>query len=404
MSGPLGFTSNPYGKITPSFFFYPDAIPKANTPITWGVEDHEKIPETWVTITLGDGKRLNNPQGNFPSVALWNEEGEPIARFTGKGPVKIGKGGHKTQVIQQTLNGRKDEDPGYIMLSADEDAICIAMIQVSNGRHSSVFFGDTGYVCGQTWYYSSIRMSEQHINFLAPVDSLLNSRCAWLDADHSGEINARAMSYHLRDMIPSNDKLALYNLADHKYLCGSTRRFAWWKNLRPNGKIPFFNPPLEYIADSEDRRKEGADKFPTLALDDIHYNRDVYIEQGESPDVAKYYEKHPYATNRKKRNAKLQLSKRQGSNMDTERIIVTEIPGQTAREICEDPNSAGYDIASYVDMKYCDLSERKLYDLCSGTITSNCFDANSTAFVGVINARGENSAPLKEYKERSHWK
>ncbi|KAF4873658.1 hypothetical protein CGCSCA1_v007258 [Colletotrichum siamense] len=388
-----GFILSGFDTFYPASFVFADGIPKSPFSDAWTFG--KPIPETMVTVGLGDGKKLSLADGNFPSVALWNEEGQRMGQYQGHYAGHVKQGGEKTVVIRQTMNGRKDEDPGYIMLSADNDAICIAMIQVSNSRHTSAFFGDTGYACGQSWYFSDRKMTHDLVN-------RLTSRCVWLDSDHSGTKNARAMSYHLKDMLPAKDKIALYNRDGHKYLC-TTRRFAWWANLKPNGWIPFYKPPLDYYPDSEDKKKEGADIHPDLILDDKVYDKDIYLEQGESRKVKEYHKNNPFART-KKRRSKKSLRKRQGANMDLERIVVTEIPGQTATEICEHPNSVGYDIASYVDMKYCDISEKKLYDLCSGTITTNCFDGNSTTFIGVINARGEDSAPAKAYKTRSDWK
>ncbi|KAF9880631.1 hypothetical protein CkaCkLH20_01673 [Colletotrichum karsti] len=395
MPGELGFKLDPYQQFVPTPHIFPEGLPESSVPHTWGVKDEDKIPEIWVTVGLGNSRSLKGGEGNYPSVSLWNEKGDRLGQHDGRWSNPLKQGGQKTMAIQQTQNGKKDEDPGYIMLSADDDAICIAMIQVSNSRHSSAFFGDIGYACGQTWYYSS-RMMQKHMT------DYLDSRCVWLDADHTGGKNARAMSYHLRDMIPSKDKLALYNKDGHKYLCNPTRRYSYWKNLKANGEIPFFDPPLKYLPDSADKSREGTEVDPDLVFDPTNYDKDVYIKQGESKEDSEYHKNNPFKDRMRKRQHR--LSKRQGSNMDIERIVVTEIPGQTATEICQHPNSAGYDIVSYEDMKYCDLSERKLYDLCSSSNPTNCFDANSTTFVGVINARGEDSAPVKLYKTKDYWK
>lgn len=347
------------------------------------------IAETWVTIVTGNDARLKNGGGNFPAVALWDDYGNRIAQYLPELDEKVSQGSETTvKIPHDQVNGQL-ADPHYVMLSNGRDATCIAMVQVSNGQLSGTFYGDTGYKCGQSWYYSYRKLNENH----------LTTRCVWLDADHSSKnSNARSLSFHVRDMIPSHDKLKLYN-SHWSYLCGSTPRFSFWKRLLPDGTIPFFLPPLKYNKDSLNSRREGTDEDPFNAIDRIQYDKNVYMKQGE-PEKAYRRNNRPYSS---------LLSKRQGANMDPEHLVMTELPGQTAQEVCEDLNAVGYDIVSFVDMKYCDLSERKLYDLCSTVIRHNCFDANNTAFVGdgVVQARGEypvGGGAKKSYKTRDIWK
>ncbi|OLN86356.1 hypothetical protein CCHL11_06350 [Colletotrichum chlorophyti] len=202
------------------------------------------------------------------------------------------------------------------------------------------------------------------------------------------------MSFRPRDMLPTEGKLALYN-KDNKYLCKKSPRFSLWRRILSAGVVPVFLPPLEYNRDEDGR--QGAEKKPDDSFDTIPYDKEIFVEQGETPRG--YRRSMGPQTERR--------SKRLGSNVNPEHIVITHIAGQTAKEICDDPNSMGYDIASYVDMKFCDLSERKLYYLCSDRITSNCFDVDNTVFrERAVKARGEKSAtgPKKAYKSKDLWK
>ncbi|KXH67654.1 hypothetical protein CSAL01_03577 [Colletotrichum salicis] len=199
-------------------------------------------------------------------------------------------------------------------------------------------------------------------------------------------------------MLPSPDKLKLYN-SELAYLCKSTPRYSFWKHLIPDGVVSFFYPVLKYNKDSLNPKLEGPNENPMDALDRFKYNKEVYVQQGESE---KEYR-------RRTRLRSTRLSKRQGSNTDPDHLVLTEIPGQTAREISEHPNSVGYDIVSFVDGKYCDLTKRRLCDLCAGTIMANCFDVNSTTVIGAqgLAGRREGSASgtsAKSYKTTAHWK
>ncbi|CCF43021.1 hypothetical protein CH063_12843 [Colletotrichum higginsianum] len=344
---------------------------------------------TLVAITTGDHAKTKSAGGKIPHIALWDDYGNRIGQFRPGKNQKMGagsKGDKKGRiVVKHNQNGNRGADPSYIMLSNhDEDAICISSITVSNGGATSTFYGDTGRICGQSWYYSDRELGETNFK----------TSCVWLDGDHTGGINAKAMSFHLNDLAPTKSKLDLYSRYPEKgypYLCQSTPRFSIWGNLLPDGWIPFFDPPLRYTRDGAD---EGADEDPDRALDKHVYDKSVYLGQGEK--------KHDRRNNRP---GPRKLGKRQNSNMDPGRLIVTQLDGQTAREVCEDPNSAGYDIVSYIDMMYCDISERKLHSICTDNLKSHCFDVNSATLVGhdgpLLTARGE---PVKSYESVDHWK
>ncbi|KAK1705934.1 LOW QUALITY PROTEIN: uncharacterized protein BDZ83DRAFT_724805 [Colletotrichum acutatum] len=299
--------------------------------------------------SLQAGGDLEDAGGVFPDVAIWDDNGNRLGRYRTKLGDKIAQSSERTVKIPNNENKGQISDPQYVMLSHDTDATCIAM-------------GDTGYKCGQACQRKF------------KGDNLMN-QCVWLDSDHSHpNFNARAMSFHLRDMLPSPDKLKFYN-SELSYM-----------HLVPDGIVPFFYPVLKYNKDSINPKLEGTNESPIAALDRFKYNKDVYTQQGES-----------------------EKDKRQGSNMDPDHLVLTEIPGQTAREICEHPNSVGYDIVSFVDRKYCDLTKRKLYDLCAGSITINCFDVNNTTVIGaqVLTGRSRSSTKgqiAKLYKTRAHCK
>ncbi|KAF6782738.1 hypothetical protein CSOJ01_15969 [Colletotrichum sojae] len=392
----IGFTWNSLNNIVAAPFVLQQGIPQKLAPGPGG-QVQQKIPQTYVTLATGNEERLENGGGTLPYVTIWDEAGNRIGKYLPSDEkFKVEQNSQRTMIINHHDNNRREADTGYIMLSQGKDAICIAMLQVSNGQFTAAFYGDTGANCGMSWYHSRRKFGAE----------ILSSKCVWIDEDHSNGINARAMSFHVKDMLPSNDKMRLYEKDNNKYICRSTPRFAFWKNLEPGSDIPIFNPPLQYHEDSKAIGYEGADKDPDRALDkDGEYDRNVatYTRPKWTREAAEAFQGRTYRRNNNRPDV-ARLSKRQNSNINPDHIVVTEIDGQTAREICEHPNSIGYDIASYVDMKYCDLSERKLYDFCNATITHNCWDANSTTLVGAINARGEESGPRKSYKTKSHWK
>lgn len=258
-----------------------------------------------------------------------------------------------------------------------DDAICVAAITVANNKISGSFFGDTGFKCGQSWFPSDNRIGS---DFWKP-------KCVWLDGNHDNGINARALSFHLNDMQPNDEKMEqYYNNIDT--LCKSTPRFSFWGNLLPDGRIPFFNPKLEYKDDN------GADVDISKVLDNPNkpYDKSVYMYQGEKK-----------SSRARSTNAR-RIS--HGSNHDPSHLIVSD-QGTDVREVCEHPNSYGWDIVSTTQGLFCDMEHKQLYPLCNNDIIANCFSLNATTLIGGPQTRNEGTPNLRfdrSYNTTSYWK
>ncbi|KAG5983913.1 hypothetical protein E4U55_006696 [Claviceps digitariae] len=369
MSGALGFILNAAGLIVPLALeakYATQAVKEA----------------TSVQIIVGSGTKTAG--GDTPHVALWDDDGNRIGQWHPGKKDKIDEGNVKTIVVEHTQNHNKQADPYYVMLSnLKNDAICIAAVTVANQKVSATFFGDTGYMCGQSWFLSNNKIGS---NFQKP-------KCVWLDADHTNKINARALSFHLNDMAPSTDKMAQYQKRPET-LCQSTPRFSFWGNLLPDGIVPFFKPKLQYNDDSSDSG-EGADKDPDRVVDKKdQYNKAVYLHQGEK---VKRGETHRRGGNLPR-----------GSNHNPEHLIITDHAEDDVRHVCEHPNSYGWDIVSTVQNLYCDMEHKQLYPVCDGKEHKDqCFDMGARVIVpkAGIASRDEFAAlvPQKNYTSEAHW-
>jgi hypothetical protein len=266
-----------------------------------------------------------------------------------------------------------------VMLSnLENNAICISAVYISNGKISGTFYGDTGCWCGMSWYPSTGKVDG---NFYTP-------RCVWLDADHTNGINARALSFHLDDLAAQPDKLAQYN-ENTDTLCKSTPRFSYWGNLTPDGQIPFFDPPLEYNIDSTNGG-QGSDKDPNAVIDKLNqYDKSVYVSQTEH--------KHHRKTREHRRGVKT-------SNIDPSHLVVTDFGTHSAKEVCEHPNSVGWDMVSTKEGMLCDLADRQLYPLCSSTVTVNCFDLGALQLKTLVARDGNFAVHPRGYNTTAHWR
>ncbi|KAL7628437.1 hypothetical protein AAE478_002640 [Parahypoxylon ruwenzoriense] len=337
--------------------------------------------KTSVQIILGGGKRTSTAGGPAPHIALWDDDGNRIGQWHPGKKDKIDQNNVKNIVIEhsQTTPKYSQADPYYVMISQlSDDAICVAGITVANSKISGAFYGDTGYKCGQSWFASENRIGS---DFQAP-------RCVWLDGNHDNGINARALSFHLNDMQPNDDKLEQY-YENLDTLCKSTPRFSYWGNLLPDGIPPFFNPPLKYKGDN------GADVDVSKVIDDPKHpwDKGAYL--------------HPGKTNARRRRDDTTVARR-SANHDISHLIVTD-QDTDVKEICESETSYGWDIISTQQNLFCDMEHKQLYPICGNGITTKCFDLEGKTLVGAphLDARDEEVQKLRfgrSYNTTSHWK
>lgn len=182
--------------------------------------------------------------GHQPQMELYDDLGAMIGHRMMKDGDRIGQNNNlddSIYKIEHNVHVDKMTTPRYIVINQwSSDAICVSAIQVSNGKLSSVFYGDLGALCGQSWFFSRRRLDAK----------LMHPKCVWLDEDHTIGFNARAMSFHLNDMLGTPDKVKMYKENPQEYLCKSTPRFSFWYQLRPGAHLPVFNPPLEHERDA----------------------------------------------------------------------------------------------------------------------------------------------------------
>ncbi|KAF4786021.1 hypothetical protein HER10_EVM0012618 [Colletotrichum scovillei] len=350
----------------------------------------EHVDHTLVTIMLGDESGAG---GHQPQMELYDDFGAMIGhRMTNDGD-RIGKNNNlddSIYKIEHNVHVDKMTTPKYIVINQwSSDAICVSAIQVSNGKLSSVFYGDLGALCGQSWFFSRRRLDAK----------LMHPKCVWLDEDHTNGFNARAMSFHLNDMLGTPDKVKMYKENPQEYLCKSTPRFSFWYQLRPGANLPFFKPPLEYERDAI-TGQEGRDKDPQRAVDKVKW--DKMTDHDPQPIARRSMTASERRAKRKK------LAKRQGRNPDITHLIITRAEEHAASLVCNSTTSYGHDVVSLHEKTYCDMTVKRLYNLCDNTFKEDCFDVERRTLIGHggIGARGEISAvgnPQKRYETAAHW-
>ncbi|OHF03852.1 hypothetical protein CORC01_00714 [Colletotrichum orchidophilum] len=350
----------------------------------------EHVDYTLVTMMLGDE---NGASGHQPQMEIYADDGKLIGTRLTNRDDRIERNNDldgSIYKIEHNVHKDKMTTPKYIAINQwSSDAVCVSAIQVSNGKLSSVFYGDLGAYCGQSWFFSRRRLDEK----------LMHPKCVWLDEDHTVGFNARAISFHINDMLGTPDKVKMYQENSRDYLCKSTPRFSFWYQLRPGANLPIFNPPLEYERDAI-TGQEGRDKDPRRAIDKVNWDKMAYHD----PQPVR----RRSLTAAERRAKREKLAKRQGTNPDITHLIVTRAEEHAASLVCNSTTSYGHDVVSLREKTYCDMTVKRLYHLCDDIFRANCFDVERMILIGHggINARGEVSAvgvPEKRYLTASQW-
>lgn len=338
-----------------------------------GHKANQESTQVQIGIGAGANGKDVNAGGSVPHVALWDETGHRIGQYKGSANGHYEPGTANDVVIKHTQNGGKKASPHYLSLVAFEhDAICVSMVSVSGNGVNWGWTGDLAKLCGGDWYPSSYIVG----------DGTSTPSCIWIDADHTNEIHGAAFSLHMPDFAATDGRQTQLseNLDTN---CKSAPRMTFWYDMLPNDMIPFFNPPLEYTDD-------GADKDPERVI-----TRESQL----------------YPSDPKPRKHSRDLMKR-NANMNPEHLVISDLPNQSAKEVCEDAKSLGWDFVSTVEGTYCDISAREWWYLCSDKVPNGCFDLEKQEMRGnapgykVLQGRDILSGrdfPVKSYKTTDKW-
>ena len=345
--------------------------------------------QTSIAIVTGDA---NNAGGSIPHIAVWDRDGKRIGQYTGDANGHIDEKGTKSITIDNYQNGHKGAQPEYISIVMQEtDAICLSAVMVSGDSAQWSWTGDMGYTCGAQWYESKFTVGASN----SPP------RCVWLDSDHTNGIVAKGLSMHIRDFSGDQALVDQYK-ADQRRLCQNSARMTFQPEpIVPDSMIPFFHPPLDYVRAGDGGSTGGALKKPDQGID-------------------RKTRSYPDGTNMKihdtgKRHAR-DMTPRTGkhvkriTNNQPGHLVISNIPGHSAKELCEHPNSLGPDFVSTVENVFCDMTAEKWWPLCDATHTSRCFDLEHQTMrgdgPGGKQSRAEKSAipvPEKTYETSKVW-
>jgi hypothetical protein len=371
-----------------------------------------------VRITVGtynpyqfDGSNLVG--GPVPNVALFDVNGERIGfrRGAGHGEMKSGEG---TDVTIAPYADNDKADPEYVSISASSsDAVCIVAVTVvgadtngAGGAQQWGWNGDFGKMCGQVWYPSRKSITDADAEQIRPA-------CIWISNDGRFPMG---FTLHMPDFAgnTASGRINEYK-QDNRFLCDSKPRQHFYSNLTEEQfselhcapifkDLPVVDPtsgmedPSKVLVDGDTRcTPKIGDK---VTQDDIIHLR-KFAGAGRNGMMPTYGIKRSRITGRKEDgdvDDKAVKEKRQTMwPWPCELNHAVIVPnGQSAKELCSHPNSAGPDFGNREEGFLCDMCARKLWPFCSNTVTTGCFDEQARAI------RSSNP-PTKRYENLHLW-
>ena len=348
---------------------------------------HSKDPvSTVVEIATGSPELA---AGSVPHIALWDFQGNRIGQYHGNRNGHIDANSSSTITVEHNQNGHKEATAEYISVVMNEkDSLCISAVVMSGNMVQWTWLGEVAKYCGAQWYPSS-RIVGSDTNPPA---------CAWIDQDHSKGGKAQGFSLHMPDFAANDARIQQY-VENPDSLCKSSPRMTFWPAIVPDAIPPFFNPPLHYTnpgAKGDDPESELA----AVGGADVDAQKVIDRKTNSYPDA------------HRKKDKRNRPARRDNSNLREDHLVISDHLSHSAKEVCEDPKSVGWDFVSTSEGVFCDLSAREWWPLCSEAVNYDCFDLDKKTMRGnekghgVVNRRDGligRAVPEKIYGSSERW-
>ncbi|KAL8811135.1 MAG: hypothetical protein Q9200_002045 [Gallowayella weberi] len=316
-----------------------------------GDSDGSSHQDTLVRVRAGadDGGVQNNLGGNTPRIVGYDSNLRKVGTSSASSSVSISDG----QFANLKISGGR-QTPTLDFTAGGTDGICISDVYMKWADNQGFAFDGSWFKwCNMWWYHSSITLKTSSGGSFQPP-------CGWLDSDASK--GHRLAGFRV-------DMLELQNVP----------------NINSWGK----NDVQGYC--------QGAFKWSGTA--DGHYQAGNLATTG---DEATKGEKRSLGNGTNPANTTVAIIDETGRRS---KLVISHFEGQSAQELCESKKSRGPDFVSMAEMKYCDMSEKKIYRLCSPQTRRECFSLDHEK--KRLKRRGGpnrlNDAVQREYGKIIRW-
>ncbi|OJJ52389.1 hypothetical protein ASPSYDRAFT_164879 [Aspergillus sydowii CBS 593.65] len=300
-------------------------------------------PGSTIKVAVGlDGENggTEDAGGDLPDVRIWNDFGEFKAMTADPGSVGDGTVG--------TVEVDHDQQGVYSLLTANNDAICIAWVTTTwsdaAGGNKFAVSGDYGEACGGTWYES---------NMWTDTDQSYQPKCFWIDADG--------------DQPNTGFQVRWPRYAKQEFDEGNT-------------------DPANICNDIDfGLRTEEDPSDINFWTDASKARRDMNIS--------------------KRRNRVRQVPRVAWA---AEQLVVSNSTHHSAQRLCDSDTSMGPDFVHLAENYFCDMGTKTKYPLCgesteSATVTDSCFDIDSHNLLKAGSKRGVLTKRDSPYTKVRDW-
>jgi hypothetical protein len=257
-------------------------------------------------------------------------------------------------------------------------------------HHQKVRLGYIGVNCtgrtddsGPFWANSNTQTGD---------DPQCKSKRIWIDGDITNGIMIEGIAMHIVDFgstdgaFTDSGGLTTNPVAEQwssntELLCRATPRMRFYGSLAPDEWPEIYQPPLKYNIN-------GTDKDPNQVI-----NGTIYIG--------------PKSNKRKVRRSKRRGSGRFSQMEST--VVHSASNAHSVEQLCNSLSSVSPDFVSYAERKFCNMSTRVLWSLCSTNVTTGCFDTNSNVLAVDAKAGTDNHPKFmaakrdRRYDQIVHW-
>ena len=313
----------------------------------YATTEHDTIVR--IRAGLDDGGSQNDLGGDTPVVVGYDKQSRKVGDSQGSG-----NDGHieNGQFANVRISGGR-QTPTPESTAGGTNGICISDIYMKWADNQRFAFDGSWFKwCNMDWYHSSVSLSTS-------TGASFQPPCGWLDSDQSKGhplVGFRVDMLELRNIPNINS----WDKNDVQKYCTNTFQFSG-------------SSQDSYVVGNLDTEGEGE----TFKKRDVKKADDTTEETVSVTDTAGQRRK----------------------------LVVSAYKGQSAQELCDSRNSRGPDFVSLDEGKYCDMSEKKVYRLCSGRYSRDCFslDQDNKRLRRRGDVPGKGDAIHRDYGQVDEW-
>jgi hypothetical protein len=345
-------------------------------PLISGLVKPSPSAATMVTISVGSTGLKDNEEGmsgNIPNIAVYAEDGTQIGRAYGSNKKTWAAGTTNTVQINPDP-GQQGKQATYVSVqTGGNDALCISAVTVAwpDDNNPKGWLGDMGYECATAagpFFALSVTQTGDDPEF--------QSRC----------VPSQGFGLHIVDFGRTDGAFTpdggntTNPVADQwndnmDLLCKAPARMNFYTDFARDDFPVVYQPPLQYNVD-------GTDKDPSKVLNG---------GCNDDPELVV----SPCKTSRKSKRIAQVTQPRRGLNRSTtlaSSLVHSTSKAHSAEDLCSHPASLGPSFVSHYEGKFCDMATRIVWPLCSGIISSGCFDTDSNTL--IVDHEGLNSTHI----------